>query len=252
MVTKKLTNLILLVFIVAVGVLSSCKKDKGEDKTQGNPLGVKDKGEFKDNRDNKIYKWIKIGNQIWMAENLAYTGNDIQHITNATDWENNSNNKGWCYYDNNTNNNTYGALYQWNAAKIACPKGWHLPTAKEWTQLEDFLKNNGYSYDGINGNVEIAKSLATDHSWAASSYQGAVGNSDFVDFQNKTGFSALPSGFRDYDGSFHAITKTGYWWSSSINDNLNAYGRYIDYEDSEVSSLSNKMLNGFAVRCIKN
>jgi len=252
METKRLTNFLLLIFIITVAVFSSCKKDKEEDTTQDDPASVKNKGEFKDNRDNNIYKWIKIGDQIWMAENLAYIGSDIQHITDANDWENNSNNDGWCYYNNTNNNNTYGVLYQWNAAKKACPSGWHLPTALEWTQLEDFLKNNGYSYDGVIGNVGIAKSLATDHGWTTSNYQGTVGNSDYVDFQNKTGFSALPSGFRDYDGSFHDITEIGYWWSSSINDNLNAYGRYIDYESSEISSYSNKKLNGFSARCIKN
>jgi uncharacterized protein (TIGR02145 family) len=253
METKRLINVVLLVFFVTVVVLSSCKKDKDEDTTQDNPVDVKNKGEFKDDRDNNIYKWIRIGNQIWMAENLAYIGNDIQHITDAIDWKNNSDNDGWCYYDNKTSNNTtYRVLYQWNAAKIACPKGWHLPKANEWTQLEDFLKNNGYSYDGVTGNPGIAKALATDNGWATSIYQGAVGNSDFTDFQNKTGFSALPGGFRNFNGDFNDIVEIGYWWSNTINNSMDAYGRFIDYDNSEVSSFSNNKLNGYSVRCIKD
>ena len=249
---KRLIKVLLLVNVMVIMMLSSCKKEDEATQDDENNSS-QDKGEFTDSRDNKTYHWVKIGSQIWMAENLSYTGSDIQHVVPNTDWENNSGYDAWCYYENDAKyDKEYGVLYQWKAAKIACPDGWHLPTDKEWTQLEDYLKKNGYSYDGITGNPGIAKSLASDNGWSTSIYQGAVGNSDFTSFRNKTGFSALPGGFRNFNGAFNDISEIGYWWSSTIDNSMDAYGRYIDYDDSEVSSYSNKKLNGFSVRCIKD
>lgn len=81
-------------------------------------------GTFTYPRDNKTYKWVKIGDQVWMAENLAYTGQDIQHITDSTEWSNNDDYDGWCYYNNDpVLGQKYGPLYQWEAAKTAVPPG---------------------------------------------------------------------------------------------------------------------------------
>lgn len=79
--------------------------------------------EFIDERDGQKYKTIKIGDQVWMAENLNYsTGNS------------------WCYDNSSSNCNTYGRLYDWETAKNACPSGWHLPSESEF---ETLLSNVG-------------------------------------------------------------------------------------------------------------
>lgn len=244
-------NLLLIGSIVSSVMLSSCKKDNDNEGTTLPPTN--ETGTFTDSRDNKTYQWVKIGEQIWMAENLAYTGSGIQHITENSEWENNSDYDGWCYYENNESyGNTYGVLYQWEAAKTAYPSGWHLPTNEEWTQLENYLIENGYSYDGVVGNLGIAKSLATDNGWSISDNQGAVGNDDFPEFRNKTGFSALSSGGRYREGVFTDLNSLGFMWSATEGDSTGVSCRALCYTQSKVGHGDNCKFFGFSVRCVKD
>jgi uncharacterized protein (TIGR02145 family) len=76
-----------------------------------------------DSRDGKVYSWIAIGHQVWMAENLNY---EIRK-------------ESICYYDYPANCIKYGRLYSWQSSKDACPAGWHLPSQSEWQVLIDEL-----------------------------------------------------------------------------------------------------------------
>lgn len=133
-----------------------------------------------------------------MAENLAYLPSVVGPATD-------SETEPYYYvygYDGTDveeakateNYQTYGVLYNWSAALTACPEGWHLPSDAEWTQLENYLANNGHNYDGTKGGVgaKIAKSLASETGWNSSSVEGAIGNTGFPEYRNKSGFSALP------------------------------------------------------------
>jgi len=228
----RILNLFLIGSIVLSVMLSSCKKDDDAD----NPDYSQDKGEFKDSRDSKTYKWVKIGDQVWMAENLAYTGTDLKHITHNNEWVNNTDYDGWCYYENDpTYGNTYGVLYQWEAAKQACPDGWHLPNDAEWTKLEQFIKSDGHS-----GSEGAALKALTG--WD----NGGGGTDDY-------GFSALPGGRRLIsDGTFHNMGSNGYWWSSTENNSSNAYYRHLSYDDANVNRYDDDKSYGFSVRCVKD
>ena len=191
---------------------------------------------FIDNRDGKEYKTVKIGKQLWMAENLNFVGDNGFHreIKNDNEWTN-SDCYGWCYYDNKPGyGNIYGVLYQWEAAKWACPEGWHLPTDEEWDKLINFL-----------GGKKVAggKMKAKDTKYWKEPNQGAT---------NQSGFSALSSGPRDDDGSFHYLGYYGWWWSATESSSNDAYGRTLNNEDAKVRRNPYDKPFGFSVRCVRD
>lgn len=199
-----------IIGILLIGlVLQSCSKDDEiieNEKNNGNSPDF-EVGSFTDNRDGKEYKTVTIGSQTWMAENLAYKPDS-----------------GYMEYRADSLTEKYGLLYNWETANKVAPAGWHLPKQEEWEQLEEFLIENGYSYDGTVGEKYIAKSLSANHSWQLfSEYEylpGRVGGKDYPEMQNKTGFSALPGGCYtlDYGETYLGRNEEGIWWTS--NDSI--------------------------------
>jgi uncharacterized protein (TIGR02145 family) len=210
--------------------------------------------------DGNSYNVVTIGTQTWMAENLKTTQyNDGTTIPNVTDntWGNLTT-PGYCWYNNDatTYKNKYGALYNWytvNTGKLA-PKGWHVPMDAEWTNLENYLTANGYNYDGSTSGDYYAKSLAATTDWAIDTYTdaGAIGND--LSKNNRTGFSALPGGYRySYDGTFNGIGIYGFWWSSTDGNSGGAWRRNLEIDISAVGRISNSAKqNGFSVRCVRD
>ena len=233
-------NLLLIGSIVASVMLSSYKNNDDDNNSSGggtNPPTTGETGTFTDSRDSKTYKWVKIGEQVWMAENLAYTGNDIQHITDNNEWKNNSDYDGWCYYKNNeTYGKTYGVLYQWEAAKTACPSGWHLPSDAEWTTLINYL----------GGEKEAGEKLKSSTGWDL--YRGKnYGN-------NMSGFNALPAGsyITFGGGSFLSMGKATSFWSSTPDGSDNAWERFLFYNYGGVDRDSRNRSIGYSVRCLRD
>ncbi|MDD4501351.1 MAG: FISUMP domain-containing protein [Bacteroidales bacterium] len=223
-------------------------------------------GSFTDSRDDKVYKTVTIGDQVWMAENLAYlpsvagrtTGSETEPLYYVNGYNGTDVTEAKAYYHETSATytyTTYGVLYNWQAAMNACPEGWHLPTDADWRQLATYLMNNGYKYDGTTGGSirqRISKALASTTGWSSSGTMGAPGNTDYSEYINKSGFSALPGGYRGYLDDFGGVGVTGYFWSSEEFETTNAWSRSLRYDNSDVTKGGGSKENGFSVRCVQD
>ncbi|MCF8360632.1 MAG: fibrobacter succinogenes major paralogous domain-containing protein [Prolixibacteraceae bacterium] len=208
---------------------------------------------FTDSRDNKTYRTIRIGSQIWMAENLAYLPSVSPPASESRT------NPYYYVYDYSgtdvseakatANYTTYGVLYNWPAATTACPSGWHLPTKAEWTILEDYLTDNGYGYGGSGD--DIGKSLAsTSALWDYSGDAGDVGN--YLATNNSSGFGALPGGYRIFNGNFGYICQIGSWWSATEDIYPDVWYRDLSYYSSDFYYDREFRESGLSVRCVRD
>lgn len=163
---------ILLIFAL-VGLASAeqvCTESEYKGRTikkcrdTGTPGGGSSTDSFTDPRDGQTYRTVKIGNQVWMAENLNYRTDD-----------------SYCYDDEPANCRKYGRLYTWKAALNACPSGWHLPSYEEFETL----------FAAVGGKGVAGKALKSTSGW----YNNDNGTDVY-------GFSALPAGVRDTNGDF--------------------------------------------------
>ena len=213
------------------------------------------KKQFCDTRDNQIYKTVKIGDQVWMAENLNYSVNsDVQSWCGGG--ESGTTNEGDC--------SVYGRLYTWAAAvgkseeecgyektcnlpsgdiRGVCPEGWHLPDTTEWNTLIDFA----------GGMASAGKMLKASTGWEDNN--GSSGNG-----MDAFGFSALPAGRKnDPTGSFVNVgAETAFMsavqkdQSGTNNNGKNAFLVILGnaYEKAAVGAMAKTFAT--SVRCLQN
>ena len=203
--------------------------------------------------DGKIYKIIKIGNQVWMAENLRETkyrnGRKILQVSRASYWVNTK--KGaYCVYNNNESNaDTYGYLYNWyaiNDSRCIAPEGWHVPTDEDWKELEMTLGMNKSQVDTIawRGTNEGGKLKTSSTSHWRSPNTGAT---------NESGFSALPGGHCWYtNGAFEFLGFIAAFWSSSESSSHHAWGRNLSFKRSDIYRPQFVKQVGLSVRLVKD
>jgi len=175
-------------------------------------------GTFKDSRDGQIYKWVRLKDgKKWMAQNLNYKMTD-----------------SWCYDNKDSNCREYGRLYNWEAAKKACPSGWHLPSDDKWWKMTSYYgKAHSYSKDNTEGNAGKA------------AYKALMkgGNTDF---------SALLGGFRNSDGDFDLLGNIGYYWSST-EDVVSDPWYYYFYRDYQTLNRHYHIKSvGRSCRCVQD
>jgi len=212
--------------------------------------------------DGNVYQAVKIGHQVWTIENLKTTkyndGTPVTFTSSTATWANATTEK-YCYYKNATNTDSikkYGALYNWYAinTKKLTPIGWHVPTDADWDTLHIYLIVNGYNWDGTTTGNKVAKSLAMKVFWSSSTELGVIGND--LTANNKSGFSAIPGGYRNNNGIFANINNNGTWWSASEIDTSNAYARRLYYGvTKQDAGLYRSMLLkscGFSVRLLSD
>jgi uncharacterized protein (TIGR02145 family) len=174
-------------------------------------------GSFKDLRDEKVYKTVKVGNQKWMAENLNTAffrnGDSIPEIKSNEEWEkaDEEGKPGWCYYDNNQDNGKlYGKLYNRYAVtdpRGLAPEGWRVPDYKDWL----FLAVQ------FGGPQKAGTHMRSKSGWGNN--EGPFDVNDDNNGSNKSGFTGLPGGGRSSAGAFVGKGDTAYWIS---NDNMKA------------------------------
>jgi uncharacterized protein (TIGR02145 family) len=227
---------------------------------RGNPADDSYFHEFGSMTDTEgiVYKTIQIGNQVWMAENLRSTkyndGTAIPLVTDNAAWGALTT-PGYCYYNNTTDSDSimkYGALYNWytvNTGKLA-PSGWHVPDSTDWNILINYLIANEHNWDGTTTGNKIAKSMASKSIWYQSGNAGAVGND--VLKNNKSGFSALPGGYRMNTGFFSNLTFWGYWWSATEDTDSTANCHALNFDYPDLIKRSIHKGHGMSVRLVKD
>ena len=130
-----------------------------------------------------------------------------------------------------------------------------MPSDTDWTILENYLIHNGYNYDSTKAENKIAKSLAATKTWKSTEKTGAVGNTDYPAYRNKTGFSAFPEGLRavyNNIGCFSDVGSNCYWWSTTKYNTEKAIIRCILFTDTGLRTSSEYKERGLSVRCLKD
>ncbi len=203
-------------------------------------------GTFDDSRDGNNYRWVRIGTQIWMSENLAYlpevsppsvgahqeafyyvagyAGNDVQAAI-ATE-----------------NYRKYGVLYNWKALQSACPSGWHTPSDNDWMILEEYLGMNVSELEewDYRASGSVGKKIKSSTGWS----EGGNGN-------NNSGLNILPAGGRNTNGEFAALGlrvtfRTGNAGGSTFN-----FSRSLSYDNDGIHRGTAVHNSGLPARCIK-
>jgi uncharacterized protein (TIGR02145 family) len=195
-------------------------------------------GSFKDARDGKVYKTVKIGSQVWMAENLNTSkfrnGEEIPFAITDTDWEYTFNHEklpAYCIFDNNPEfGSKYGKLYNWyavNDPRGLAPEGWHIPTKSEWIILLEYL----------GGKEKAFAKMKSKSGWLYN-----------MNGSNSSGFSGSPSGHRRASGAFGGLEEEAGWWMNSHVD----YSFQLFYKNGYSPGVYPNRDWGLSVRCIKN
>jgi uncharacterized protein (TIGR02145 family) len=189
------------------------------------------------------HKEVKIGNQVWMIENLNVdkfrNGDPIPEAKTAEEWEKlgQEGKPAWCYYDNNIENGEkYGKLYNWyavNDLRGLAPEGWRIPNDSDWLILSNFL----------GGEMVSGTKLKSIEFWSEN------GNGT-----NQSGFNATPGGSRNIVGTFYDMGENVSFGSTTEKSNEDSYYVFLINSDGFLhigSSVYSPKGCGKYIRCVK-
>ena len=212
--------------------------------------------------DGNVYQTVKIGDQLWMAENLKVTryrnGEEIPNLIADSAWVHDILG-AYCAYDyDEACADTCGYLYNWYAVNNPnglAPEGWHVSTDEEWKQLEIYIGMSQKHADsiGYRGTYEAQK-LKASYGWdyiIDGLYYDENGTDEY-------GFTALPCG----DRHIWTITRTTefnklnygteFWTSTELSDRY-AWNRRFDWSSTQIARWNNiGKIRGCSVRCVKD
>lgn len=182
-----------------------------------------DYGSFVDPRDGIEYKTVKIGNQIWMAENLKYKCKD-----------------SYSYKDNKLNDENYGRLYTFYSLKNATPPGWHIPSAEEWDTMLQYVNEHKESN-------ACGTCLKANHSCWKCKDAVPLGTNQF-------GFSAWAAGYKDSMTFYHDQGYEAHFWCDYEDefDSDKAQMQSLSWSDEFVTSHFQSKFWAVSVRCVKD
>lgn len=208
--------------------------------------------------DGNEYQTVKIGNQTWMAEHMRATkyidGSAIPRIQDKAGWANRAT-PAMCSYNGMADPDSlkrFGMLYNWhtiNTKKLNI-EGWHIPSGAEWMALQNHLIANGGNFDGSTSGNKVGKAMAGMTDWATATKAGAVGNDQAKN--NKSGFGAAPTGFRDQGGNFTSMGSRCIMHATDTKENTFGYFADIDAASETLRYSDDWMSMGFLVRLVKN
>lgn len=218
----------LLVFLI-LSLNTSCINDLVHEKTVSYEESDMEEKLLVTDIDGNTYETFKVGDQVWMAENLRVT-----HYNDGTPIE-------YYKYENDSSlADVYGLLYDWSAVKSGetgdeiqglAPEGWHIPSKAEWEELAEHL-----------GGIDVAggkmKGLKL---WN-------VHNSGTI---KESGFNAIPGGMYDFTGTFQWLGETA-CFASTTSENRGVSYVYINSKSDKLNSGNFRPDDAVSVRCVKD
>lgn len=223
-------------------------------------LTAQHKGEFFDNRDSTIYQWVKIGEQVWMAQNLTYLpkvypsseGSGLMEI-NSLPYQYVYNYEGKDVEEAKLTESfaNFGVLYNYTSAINGCPDGWRLPTLEDWKILLIAI--------GMQENVDDNLGFINEES-VAEKLQSPAGLNNYTIRENESAFKVKLGGLRFKGNIFISKEATGFdlqgdaafFWTATINvQNQSAYRITIEKNKKGVLAYPIVIMNGLSVRCIQ-
>lgn len=195
---------VLLVVMLSVALSGVSRVVSAQAGSEGR--GQYERGSFIDSRDGHEYGWISVGDRVWMSENLTV---EVEGP--------------WWFYDNDgiRYEGEFGRLYSWEAARTACPAGWHLPTEEEWRELVTEIGGAGAAGD-----------------W----------------FLDPSGFAAPLGGVRRYEegGSFEGLRENGAFWADTPHFDDHAKYAAFFRGQSRIVFYGYHRDAGHSVRCVRD
>lgn len=221
--------------------------------------------EFTDKRDKQTYAAVKIGEQIWMAENLNFAYPKLARSESETDSTESAalDSISFCYNNDPANCEKYGRLYTWAAAMDSvavlgdsagfgcgygvdcsptypvrgiCPEGWHMPDTTEWFALRNFIEKQ------LGDTALVGYALKSTSEWISN----GIGSDTF-------GFKGLPAGYLNVKNlKFSSFQREAYFWSSVAWDDEEGVNMSLEYDYPAFDDWRDFKYAAYSVRCVKD